>query len=178
MKVIQPVVAYLKEYKIDTNRIANRYVQILKMLHEFIRVYALSNDVKINGRMLKKAVVDYFCDIVRIKEFHNISNINKEKIYGYMAYWLLRRKPIQIINNFNGCEFINELFITFYLTSLVTKARKIDNNIKNNHPTFGEFQSLLNYNLKYRPVSQQSLELMIEAFFCGFDLHKSFTRQN
>jgi len=169
MKVIQPVVAYLKKYDIDTNRIANRYVQILKMLHEFIRVYTLGNDVKINGRMLKKAVVDYFCDIVRIKEFHNISNINKEKIYGYMAYWLLRRKPIQIISNFNGCEYINELFITFYLTSLITRARRIDNHKKNNHSTFGEFQALLNYNLKYRPISQQSLELMIEAFFCGYD---------
>jgi len=166
------VVAYLGKYGIDTNRIANRYVQILMMLHEFTRLYALGDNIKINGRMLKKAVVDYFCDVVRIKEFHTISNINKEKIYGYMAYWLLRRKPIQVINNFNGCEYVNELFITLYITSLIAKARKIDNNKKKGNPTFGEFQELLNYNLKYRPVNQQSLELMIEAFFCGCDFPK------
>jgi len=172
MKEKLSILEYLKKNNIDANRIANRYVQVLMMLHQFIKGKHFENDVKINGRMLKKAIIDYFCDIVRIKEFHNINNTNKEKIYGYMTYWFLRRKPIQVINNFIGCEYINELFITLYITSLITKARKIDNNKKNNHPTLGEFQDLLNYNLKYRPISQQSLELMIEAFFCGYDFPK------
>jgi hypothetical protein len=135
------VIDYLKKYNIDTDRVANRYVQILMMLHEFINYNNFECDVKINGRMLKEAVVDYFSDIVRVKEFHTIKNTNKAKIYGYMAYWLLRRKPIQVINNFNGCEYINESFIALYITSLITKERKIDNDMKNKNLTFWRISS-------------------------------------
>jgi len=164
-----PVLEYLKKYGIDSDRIANRYVHILKMFHAFIDNLSLGDNVIISGRLLKKTVVDYFTDIVRIKEFHNIKNTNNEKIYAYTAYWLLKRKPLQVIKPFKGCEFINELFITFFLLSLSCKTRNIDNDQKKENLTLENFQSLLLYNLKYRQISQQSLELMISAFFCGYN---------
>jgi hypothetical protein len=166
------VLKYLRKYDIDIERIANRYIQILKMFHEFLEKQDLGDSVIINGRILKRTVIDYFIDIVRIKEFHNINNTNNEKIYAYTAYWLLRRKPLQVIKPFNGCEFVNELFITFFLISSSCETRNIDNDKKNKNPALEGFQSFLFYNLKYRSVSQQSLELMIEAFFCGYDFPK------
>jgi hypothetical protein len=166
------VLKYLKKYDIDIARIANRYIQILKMFHEFIEKQGLGDSVNINGRILKRTVVDYFIDIVRIKEFHNVNNTNNEKIYAYTAYWLLRRKPLQVLKPFNGCEFVNELFITFFLISSSCETRNIDNEKKNKNPALEDFQSFLFYNLKYRSVTQQSLELMIEAFFCGYDFPK------
>jgi len=164
------VLKYLKKYDIDIDRIASRYIQILKMFHVFIEKQDLGDSVIVNERLLKKAVVDYFIDIVRIKEFHNISIINNEKIYAYTAYWLLRRTPLHVIKPFKGCEFVNELFITLFLISSSFKSRNIDNDKKNKSPALEGFQSLLFYNLKYRSVTQQSLELMIEAFFCGCDI--------
>ena len=103
------------------------------------------------------------------KEFHNIKDTNKEKLYAYTAYWLLRRKPIQVKNHFTGCEFINEWFVTVYTMSQVPAARRIDSGKNSENPTYNDFYKLLFYNMKYRPISQQSLELMIEAFFCGYD---------
>jgi hypothetical protein len=166
------VIKYLKRYDIDIDRIVNRYIQILKMFNEFLEKQDLGDSVAINGRILKRTVIDYFIDIVRIKEFHNINNTNNEKIYAYTAYWLLRRKPLQVIKPFKGCAFVNELFITFFLISSSCRTRNIDNEKKNRNPALDDFQSFLFYNLKYRPISQQSLELMIEAFFCGYDFPK------
>jgi hypothetical protein len=57
----------------------------------------------------------------------------------------------------------------------VISAEKGVTKLWENNTTMKTFQSLLFYNLKYRQVSQQSLELMIEAFFCGCDFH---TRAN
>jgi hypothetical protein len=166
------VLKYLGKYDIDIDRIANRYIQLLKMFHVFIEKQDLGDSVIINGKLLKRMVIDYFIDIVRIKEFHNINNINNEKIYAYTAYWLLRKKPLQAIKAFNGCEYINELFITLFLVSSSCITRNIDNDKKNRNPALEDFQSLLFYNLKYRPVTQQSLELMIGALFCGNDFPK------
>ena len=45
----------------------------------------------------------------------------------------------------------------------------IDNEKKDKCSSYKKFIDLLFYNLKYRPVTQQSLELMITAFFSGFD---------
>jgi len=160
---------YLEKFDIGKDRVIHRYAMLIRTLHTFINHYNLNDKVRVDGRMLEQMVVDYFVDSVRVKEFHNIKNTNTEKIYAYTAYWLFRRKPLQALKNFNGCEFINEFFITLFLTSNLISEKGISNTIANNNPTYKKFQELLFYNLKYRPVSQQSLELMIEAFFCGCD---------
>jgi hypothetical protein len=144
-------------------------VQLSMMINTFLQRYGFNGKAIINARALKRAIVDYFVDIVRVKEFNSIEKTEREKNYAYMAYWLLRRKPILITVPFDGCEFLNEMFITGYLVSLSASIKKIANEDKARNPTFKKFQELLFYNLKYRPVSPQSLELMIEAFLAGFD---------
>ena len=85
---------YFSQFGIELNRVANRFVLISMMINGFLQKYGFDTKATINARALKRAIVDYFIDIVRIKKIHNI---------------------------------------------------------------------------KYRPISQQSLELMIEAFLAGYD---------
>ena len=99
----------------------------------------------------------------------DIEKVNFEKIYSYTAYWLWRRRPLQVKLDFPGSEFINELLAAAYIISNVLAEKEIDGNKCARNASFSKFQSLLFYNLKYRPITQQSLELMIEAFFCGRD---------
>jgi hypothetical protein len=165
----EPAKKYLRSIGVDLTRVAKRFVFILYKMNLFIDQYALDKKVTINRRMLTEAMHDYFVDTVRVKDFHKIKHTNAEKVYAYMAYWLLRRKPLQVIEEFNGCEFVNEVFIALFLSSAVASEKKISKDQKEKNPTFKKFMELLFYNLKYRPVSQQSLELMIDAFFCGCD---------
>jgi len=158
---------YLSRHDIDNDRIASRYVAILKMMHSFIAAEKIGQYVTIDLEMLKTAVCDYFVDIARVKDFHNITKVNTEKIYGYMAYWLLKRKPIQVKSPFPQSAFINESFITAYLVSNMLTEKNINHTQCAQNAAFTQFQSLIYYNLKYRLVTQQSLELMLEAFFCG-----------
>ena len=156
---------------IDYKRIAHRYIIILEKIQKFIKKDNIENNVDYSFRLLKAAIVDYFVDIARVKQFHDIEIINSEKIYAYTAYWLLKRKPLQIKIPYDGCEFVNEKFITSYIMSVISAEKNVTK-LWGNNPTMKTFQSLLFYNLKYRSVSQQSLELMIEAFFCGCDFPK------
>jgi len=170
MKEIESVGAYLSRHDIDNDRIASRYVALLKMIHSFIAAEKIDQYVAIDLEMLKTAVCDYFVDIARVKDFHDIAKVNTEKVYGYMAYWLLKRKPIQVISPFPQSTFINELFITGYLVSNMLAEKNINLTQCAQNAAFDQFRSLIYYNLKYRLVTQQSLELMIEAFFCGSGL--------
>jgi hypothetical protein len=161
---------YLSEYDIDNERISSRYVSILEEMLKFIHKKGIDQNVTIDQELVKTAVCDYFVDIARVKNFHNIDLVNVEKIYGYMAYWLLKRKPIQVISPFPESQFINEQFITAFIISNMLVEKKISHSQCSQNAAFKRFRSLLYYNLKYRLVTQPSLELMIEAFFCGCSL--------
>lgn len=149
--------------------IFNRYSAILTQLVDIIEKMDLGNCVRIDTDLLALSVLDYFADIARLKQFHNISKTNVQKIYSYGLYWLLRRHPVQIITQVSETYLhINEkiaIALTFpkILEEMgidykdCSEAKEITNN----------FIDLLYYNLKFRVYTPQSLELMIEAFFCG-----------
>lgn len=167
MSETESVSEYLYRHGIDNERIASRYVSILRMINTFLNTENIDDKAIVDLDLLKTAVCDYFVDIARVKDFHDIEKVNTEKIYGYMAYWLLKRKPIQVKLPFSESEFVNELFVTGYLISNMFTEKKIHHSQCAQNTAFNEFRSLIYYNLKYRFVTQQSLELMIEAFFCG-----------
>ena len=163
-------IEFFKKAGIDYGRIAKRYRKLLEALYSFINIKGIARSVTVDHKILKRAVCDYFIDVATIKEFHGIEKVNFEKIYGYTAFWLLRRKPIQVDTSatlFNGSEFVNELWVAAFIISNCLSGKKLDGKKCAENATFNKFQSLLFYNLKYRPITQQSLELMVEAFFCG-----------
>ena len=159
----------LNKPNICNEHLARRYRFIREAIHLFVTEQGIVRNVDLDDKLLKTAITAYYDDIIRIKNYHNIERVNFAKIYGYSAYWLLKRKPLHITTPYAGSEFINEQFITSFLISNMLSEKGIKE-IKNaSLPKFLEFQNLLFYNIKYRPVSQQSLELMVEAFFTGCD---------
>ena len=163
------VLDYLNDHGFNSGVIVQRFIQTLKMAHNFVNIKKIAQNINVDGKLLKIATIDFFVDIARVKEFHKeIKIINFEKNYGYMAYWILKRKPLQIIKEFPGSEFINELFVAAYIIPLIL-AEKGKNGSHCIHKSFEDFQILLFYNLKYRQLTQQSLELMINSFSCGCD---------
>jgi len=151
-----------------TNRFENTYLQILEVIDRF----GLDPDDKfiVNESLLEEAILDYFTDIYRMKQFQQIEKANPQKIYAYSTYWFLRRKPVQIITSVaDEFLYINEkiaicMLLSKMLSGFNLKPKDESDSIKN---LINEFSDLLYYNLKFRAFSQQSLELMIEAFICG-----------
>lgn len=148
--------------------IAGRYKKILDQLQNVIKQLGVTDIVRVNEDLLGKAIIDYFEDIDRLKDFEEIERICVSKIYAHEVYWIMRRKPIQsesIVEEDERWLYINEMACASLLVSKMFEEAGIE-------PKPGllktkEFFHLLFYNLKYRKYTQQSLELMTEAFLLG-----------
>lgn len=148
----------------------NRFQHWLEELQEIIARRGLEDKVQVNGYLLGKAVMDYFEDIDRLKDFEGIDRANETKIYGYHAYWLMKRKPIQFLSAVVDKEqdlYINELACTTMIVSKIYEEKGLD--ITKGSKELYKFFNLLYYNFKYREYTQKTLEIMINAFFLGID---------
>jgi hypothetical protein len=172
MKKVRLDSEFCRKLGLDRKKVSDSFVRMLIMMHHFIlqNGYKINKDISVNQRALKEVVVDFHVDIARMKSFHfSIDEPAVEKSDAYKAYWLLRRKPLQVLVEDDKFEFINEYFVVTYLATVIGRHKGIDDTKKEKNQTWRKFCSLLYRNLKYRPISQQSLELMIEAFYCGCD---------
>lgn len=152
-----------KKYPIDS-----RFNSLLTEIQNILIKMGIIDLVEINSDLLGKAVIDYFEDIDRLKEFEDIPRINVDKIYSYGIYWVLRRSPIQILDKNIDKRFlhINEKVCTVLMFPRMLAEMRISP--KSANPNFAGFLDLIYYNFKYRTYTQQSLELMVAAFFCGY----------
>ena len=126
--------------------------------------------------VLNQAVVDYFADIHRLKNFHHIEAVNYLKIHAYTAYWILRRKPLQIIQDDSKdveLAFVNERFVASYLLHYLRGDYADVIIAESERLTYFEFVKNLEYYLRYRVVTPQMLETMLEAYQAGISFHKS-----
>ncbi len=76
--------------------ISGRYKFLYDKMQEYIMAREQQDSLVICEEILHQVVMDYFADVYRLKEFHKIENTNMAKILAYEAYWILRRKPIQM----------------------------------------------------------------------------------
>lgn len=153
--------------------VTKRFQNLLEQIQKVLEKMGVIDKVSINTDLLGKAVIDYFEDIDRLKEFEGISRVNVDKIYSYETFWLLRRHPIQIIDKNIGREFwyINEKVCIAIMVPKMLEEMGIKMTARN--PRFENFLDLMYYNFKYRIFTQQSLEFMVEAFFCGYSVKVS-----
>jgi hypothetical protein len=156
------------------DRIQERFESLWEEAVKIIEGWKLDTKVVIDEESFQMAIIDYFSDVVRIKDFHSIKKTNVDKIYGYQMYWLLRRKPIQIVVPTKDNFDINEKVIIGIFFPKILAEAKIpygkDTKNKKLKDRLSFFVNLLFYNLKYRVYTPQSLELMIEAFLCGHSI--------
>lgn len=151
-------------------KIANRYTTLQAYMENFIERNGYQHSVVIAGSVLNQAVIDYFADIDRLKNFHHIEHINYLKIHAYSAYWLLRRKPLQIVkDNDEDMElaFVNENFVASYLISFLRGELQGVVIKKEDRFEYGEFINNLKYVLRYRTVTPQVLETILESYNAG-----------
>lgn len=157
-------------------KIEKRYEILQEYLSAFIRRMKYEDKVIIAESVLNQAVVDYFADIHRLKNFHHIEAVNFLKIHAYTAYWLLRRKPLQIIKDEPmdvELAFVNERFVASYLLRYLRDDYTDVIIMESERPRYFEFVKNLEYYLRYRTVTPQMLETMLEAYQAGIAFQKS-----
>lgn len=153
-------------------KIEDRYSHIYQQINNFLKKLNLTNDASVNERTLMHCVLDYFTDVSRLKSFHKIKNINRIKIVSYESYWILKRKPIQILKNESKdstemLTFINERFVLSNIASFLLEENVSKPIVKDNASVYEAFLNSLYYNLKYREMCPNSFELIILGFKTG-----------
>jgi hypothetical protein len=143
------------------DKIRERSAYLHGLLELFIVKMGLRGYVYINPDLLHQVILDYFSDIYRLKAFEGIRKANLHKINAYEAYWILRRKPLQLRIQDGGVQsvFVNENFVAQMLCETFVPAVSPTQPRDNNDVFFRH----LFYFLKYRPLEQRSLELALSA---------------
>ena len=96
------------------------------------------------------------------------------KVFAYVAYWILRRKPLQFVSDDiqETDIFVNERFALFLVMNECL-LEGVDYALENTGKAkFDEYIDFLLYYFKYRECSPQALELLIETFKMGLEFQK------
>lgn len=155
--------------EIGEDIIKNRLMQLQYEMQEFLSSNGLTDKVFIQEMALNHAVMDYFSDIQRLKEYHEIEHANEIKIKAYETYWLLKRKPLQLKEQLKDDKwlYVNEKFLLTRLVSFML-GEKINIPLNGEKKTvLMNFFDTLYYYLKFRKADAQSLELMLLGFMAG-----------
>jgi hypothetical protein len=138
-----------------------------------VESFGLKDKLRVDEESFKNIILDYFTDIARLKDFQDIKRTNVDKIYGYELFWFLRRHPIQLLEDDPNLYDINEkIALNVFIPRILAEAGlpyKSKEQTAEFQERLNKFIDLLFYNFKYRAYTQQSLELMVEAFLCGCD---------
>lgn len=156
--------------QVGAENFKNRVNYLNESINRFLEEGDYPETVVCSERILEHVVLDYFSDIVRLKDFHGIEHTKTDKVVAYTVYWLLRRKPIQI-TQFSEKDrdiFINERFACNLLLAECLMSE--DSNVvleKENEQKLEDYIDLVLYYFKYRQLNAQVIELLIESFKIG-----------
>ena len=81
--------------EVGVDKFRERFEELQKTAMEFIEIAGFSDVAYCNERILMQVILDYFMDVMRLKEFHSIERIRTEKLFAYTISWIVKRKPIQ-----------------------------------------------------------------------------------
>lgn len=155
----------LEQFGDNNDKFKGRFTALLTGMNTFIKAAGLEEKVKVNELVLGYALVDYFEDIRRLKEFHKVPHINSIKIVAYISYWLVRRKPLQLLYQDKELIYINERYVLAYILDFL--SREGDHILERDNAGLKSFSESLLYFLKYRFLTANSLELALTSFFAG-----------
>lgn len=155
--------------KVTLEVIESRIKQISQEMLDFLKVNQLEEIAYIHEMALTHAIMDYFSDIQRLKDYQGIEYINDIKIKAYETIWLLQRKPIQLKAQLEDDKFlyVNEKFIMTRLTSFLLAENINKPIVGEERIAFTNFLNTLYYYLKFRKCDAQAIELMLLAFKAG-----------
>lgn len=177
MDKIQEIYASYEDVirKIGEDKIQQRFLDLNQSYADFIDNEKISDKVVINSFVLIHAIMDYFTDILRLKEFHQIDYTNSYKTLAYEISWLLRRKPIQILKDeHEELVYINEKFVLSYTMNFITTSKESSRYYdlsQVRRQCFNGYIESFYYYLKYRNCNAQALELALLSFEAGLTLN-------
>ncbi len=159
-------IALAKE--VGEENLAQYFEELEKTANTFIEAAGFQDIVFCSKRILMQAVLDYYSDIKRLKEFHEISKVRTEKIFAYTIAWIIRRKPLQY--RLDSAEekdiFVNERFAVYLLLNECMDCGEI--NVEPRHKNeLDDYIDLLLYYFKYRECNPKVIELAISSFKMG-----------
>ena len=135
-----------------------RYVRCMTEI--FVNDRFLVQRVFVDDHLLMQSILDALTDIKRLKHFHGIDYVNREKLNAYIASWFLRRKPIQRLQSqHKNPLFVNELFVLDFLLKSLSHA--LTDVHYYSREKASELVDHLFYHLKYRNTNPQTLELFM-----------------
>ena len=142
--------------------IQSRYAVFYEEIEEFAKSLGIREKIQISESLLSHAVLDYFTDISRLKHFHQAKHINSLKVISYETYWLLRRKPIQILvedETSDAMAFLNEKFVFSRIAKYLMGDGKRVILSPETKKGFLNYLDSLFYYLKYRNYDAEMLEM-------------------
>lgn len=167
----------IKEF--GKEKIQKRYCFLYELLNEYVKSSDYTENLIISSPLLDQVITDYFTDVYRLKKFHeDIIYINDIKIHAYLAYWVCRRKPIQIVKNFNDLSeeqlldiedisFINEKAMSAFLQSFLFQNPNDIAIVSAKEEDYHSFVENMLYFLKYRQYTAQNIESILLSFLAG-----------
>lgn len=117
--------------------------------------------------LLFETVLNYFADIHRVKEFHELERANMVKIAAYTSYWIIKIKPIQVVNF--APEYkerflrINEYFAISLAISFLFETREMRFNTAEVLENWNKFRDSITYAFHYRHLDAKAIELALQA---------------
>ena len=154
--------------------IQGRYRYLYDKMKEYIEERDQQSELHVCANILQQVVMDYFTDVYRLKEFHKIQYINKIKIAAYEAFWILRRKPLQIQGDASDEKivFANEGFVTTFFAHEILVPEETIPFAAEKEELFIKYLQHIYYHLKYRNIDKQCLETMLYSFETGRNLYE------
>ena len=155
------------------DKIKSRLSSIDECMSVFIKSMGYEEKCRISTGVLYQAIIDYML----AKNSNGIFFINYIKIHAYTSYWLLRRKPIQIVKDDDmdsELAFVNENFVAFYLFTFLLGDDSRVVIRRDKLQEYNEFTENIKYVLRYRAVTAQMIETILESYNAGriFELSK------
>ncbi len=149
--------------------ISSRIEQISQEMLDFLSVNDLMDIAYIHEMALTHAVMDYFSDIQRLKEYQGIEHVNEIKVKAYETFWLLKRKPIQLSQQLEDDRmlYVNEKFLLARLSSFMLGKDINRPMVEDRWIAYKNYLNTLYYYLKFRRCDAQSIELMLLAYKAG-----------
>lgn len=159
-----------RAYLIDTSNYKKYITDLVG-----VRVLLLfQNDWEmIHDHIMEYCLEDILVDIARLKYFHDIKYVNEIKLMAYIASWILKRKPFQLIE---GCDskfiYINEKFALSILVQTVGLNNPDMFYRDENRESIVRNMDAIFYHLKYRNTNPQTLELLLMGIQTGMMMEK------
>ncbi len=147
------------------------------LLYDFYEEYKLDRYVYLNTEILNWCIIDIETDLARLQDYHDIEAPNSMKIYAYMASWVIRRKPFQLLDNKDSILSENPIRIyinEFFAFTLIVRAYLFHGKyVLKKSETINESLKAILYHLKYRQTTPKALILLLNGIELGKELYEN-----